>query len=98
MWKDRVRERYWWREINSQIDEFLFELAKAEDEEEIDLYLLDLHRKNERDFQCFTPQEKKLVQKLLTFLIRDTIRHQKLLAEIVREIKTLRDKNDSQSV
>ncbi len=98
MWKDRVRERYWWREINNQIDELLFELAKAEDEEEIDLYLLNLHQKNEGDFQCFTKQEKELVQRLLAFLIQDTIQHRKLLTKIIKEVENIRNHHDPGSI
>ena len=34
MWKDKVRQRYRWARIQDELDELLYELSKAEDEEE----------------------------------------------------------------
>ncbi len=91
MWKDSIGERYWWHEVKDQVDELLFELAKAEDEEEIGFYLLNLHLNSKQDYACFSKVQAKEIRTLLQQLVNDTFRHQKLLAEIVNEIKDIRD-------
>ncbi len=90
MWRDRVKERYRWARIHSQMDELIYELTKAEDEEEVGLYLLRLHCDNEIDLKFFARIEKALIKNLLTTLVNDTVRHRELLTEIIGELKDKR--------
>ena len=90
MWNDKVQDRYWWHPIKGSMEEFLYELAKAEDEEEVGFYLLNLYLRGESDFKCFARSEEKKIKKILTLLINDTLKHRALLSEIVSEIGNLR--------
>lgn len=86
MWKDNVERRYHWAKIRSQLDELLFELSKAEEEEEVGLYLLRLHLDNKIDLKFFTAAQRERVSALFSILINDTKRHQELLAGAIREL------------
>lgn len=86
MWRDPVRKRYRWAAMQSQMDELIFELSKAEEEEEIGLYLLRLHYDNEVDLRFFTQREKDKIKKLLGILMNDTARHRELLTSVMREL------------
>ena len=87
MWKDKAKERYPWAKIKNQLDELIYELSKAEDEEEVELSMLRLHAGNKIDFEFFTPEEAGKVKKLLAILIKDTQRHQALLSGAVEELE-----------
>lgn len=87
MWKDKVSQRYRWAAIQDQFDELIYELTKAEEEEEVGLYLLRLHYDNEIDLGFFSPLEKERIKKLLTVLMSDTARHRELLLEVIAELK-----------
>lgn len=87
MWADDVRERYWWIKIRDQMEELFCELLKAENEEETDLYLLRLHLDNESELKFFTPNERKKIERLLSILIRDTMKHNDLLAELTERLE-----------
>ena len=93
MWKDRIETRYWWHEAKDAIDQLLYELAKAEDEEELSYYVLNLHQKNKDDFNCFSGEENKEIKRLLSVLVHQTDKHRKLLNEIMKELNALRDPN-----
>jgi len=66
-----------------------WELSKAEDEEEADLYYVRLHFDNEVDLGFFTKNEKDEIKKRLSVLMTDTEKHIRLLGEINEELKTL---------
>ncbi len=89
MWNDKVKEHYWWAEIRSQLQKLIWELSKAEDEEEVDLYYIRLHFDNETDLGFFTKNEKNEIKKQLSILMADTEKHIRLLGEINEELKTL---------
>ena len=93
MWNDKISERFWWHHAQSAFEQLSDELAKAEDEEEVGLYLLNLHLKNHHDFQCFSAQEEEVVKKLLVYLIEESIRHRELLSKIVSEVKSMRSRH-----
>lgn len=86
MWQDKVTQRYRWAGIRGEKDELLYELSKAEDEEEVALYLLRLHYDNETELKSFTPAQKEKIKKLLSILIRDTIKHREFLAAVIKEL------------
>ena len=92
MWKDPVESRYWWSKIQNQWDKLLHELGKAEEEEEVDLYLLRLHFDNKTDRELFTPAEEEEMLKLLSILMNDTIKHRELLAQVIVELEEKRKK------
>ena len=56
MWTENVKDRYWWVKIQSQLEELMCELSMAEEEEQTDLYLLQLHLNNESDLSFFTKE------------------------------------------
>ncbi len=89
MWKDEVRERYWWHEMRGALDQLLYELAKAEDEEELGFYLLHFYQTTQSDYECFTKEEEKKMKRLLGFLMHQTQKHRKWLGEIIAELKKL---------
>ena len=93
MWSDKARDRYWWVEARNQIEELLCELSKAEDDEEADLYYLELLLKDEADLEFFLEAERKEIERLLAILIEDTKKHHSLLGEMSEEIKRLGQKN-----
>lgn len=87
MWRDPVRKRYGWARVRHEFDELILELAKAEDEEEVGLYLLKLHHEYDLDLAFFTNVEKAKIKKYLAVLIRDTERHRRLLKTAVKELE-----------
>lgn len=89
MWNDNAKNRYWWIKCQNQLEEFLCELSKAEDEEEVDLYLLTLHFNNESDLKFFTQAEQEWIKKNLSILMHDTEKHRGLLAELSEGLKEL---------
>ena len=89
MWGDQIRERYWWLSMQNEIEELFYQLSKAEDEEEVGVYLLRLHFENEQDLRFFSAKERKKVKELLSNLIDDTIRHKDMLFELTEEIKSI---------
>ncbi len=98
MWSDDVKERYWWVDIRNQIERFLWELSKAEDEEGVDLYLLSLHFENKSDLEFFTEVEKNEIKKLLSVLMTDTEKHLRLLNEMSEELRTLGEGNVKEAI
>jgi hypothetical protein len=87
VWRDPVRKRYGWARVRHELDELILELAKAEDEEEVGLYLLKLHHEYDLDLALFTVPEKTKIKKCLAALIRDTERHRRLLKAVVKELE-----------
>ncbi len=90
MWNDKIQDRYWWHSVKGGVDELLYELAKAEDEEEVGFYLLNLYRSNDADFKCFTKSKEITIKRLLDFLMRETLKHRAMLSEITSEIGSLK--------
>ncbi len=86
-WNDQISKRYPWAEIQNKLDELIFELSKAEDEEDVELSLLSLHFGNRVDLSYFTKREQRQIKKKLTVLIEDTRKHCRLLGEALAEMK-----------
>lgn len=89
MWSDKIKDRYWWVDIKNRKDALLYELFKAEDEEEVDLFLLKLYLDDRTDLDFFTEMEQKQVEDALSILMRDTANHQQLLIEVIQELRLL---------
>lgn len=94
-WEEKIEKEYEWAQIQNQREELLFNLYKAEDEEEAGIYLMQLHLNNKADMDFFNPKERERVEELLTLLIRDTTKHRDLLDEVVNEIEK-KIKNEKQ--
>ena len=57
-------------------------LAKMLQEEELDLYVLTMHYRNDGDLNYFPDADRKRIRSILDILIQDTKRHAELLREI----------------
>ena len=83
MWKDIVQERYWWARIEDQLDELIYELSKAEEEEATLLYLMGLYQDDSLDLQFFTEEECQKVRQLLSILMDYSLKHRDMLSELL---------------
>ena len=59
------------------------DLARLLQEEEMDLFLLTLHYRNDGDLSFFPHADRKKIKKILDLLIHDTERHSELLQSIL---------------
>jgi len=75
-------------------EELFLQLCKAEDEEEASIYLLGLHLHNEGDMKFFSNYEREIIKTRLAFLIEETMRHKKILADILQELENSKLKNE----
>ena len=98
MWKDKIHERYWWARIQDQLDELIYELSKAEEEEAALVYLLGLHLSNFSDLKFFDARERAKVIKLLTALMDFSKQHSKLLTQALQESENKKEHNARASV
>ena len=58
-------------------------LSRLLQEEEMDLFLLTLHYRNDGDLNFFPHEDRKRVRKILDVLIQDTQRHSDLIKSIL---------------
>jgi hypothetical protein len=58
------------------------QLAKMLQEEELDLYVLTMHYRNDGDLNYFPDAERMRIRSILDVLIRDTQHHAELLKKI----------------
>ncbi len=84
---DRIRLSLPWIKIKNEIDEILYKLSIAEDEEEAELFLFRLYMENETDLAFFTQEERNEIQTLLKILSLDTSRHLEIIGKMIQEIK-----------
>lgn len=89
MIQDRIRLPYPWIKIKNELEELLYKLSLAEDEEDGELFLFRLYLQDDEDLNYFNPQEKEEIKGLLKLLIEDTRRHTELIGEMIGEIKIL---------
>ena len=87
MWKDTIEERFFWARMQEGLEKFLFELIKAEEEEDAGIYLLLMHFDHAREEGlAVLPHKEKILQNL-ALLIGESRRHQKLLQEAIEELE-----------
>ena len=60
-------------------------LAHLLQEEEMDLYILTLHYRNDGDLNFFPHEDRKKVRKILDVLIHDTQKHSDLIKSIIED-------------
>ncbi len=58
------------------------ELTRMLQEEELDLYVLTMHYRNDGDLNYFPEADRRRIKSILDILIRDTQRHAELLKKI----------------
>lgn len=91
MWKDTVEKRYFWATMEKELEKLLYELVKAEEEEDAGIYLLIMHYGHAHEEIPFTAKEKEKTLRLLEILIADSRKHQRLLRESIGRLKAERD-------
>jgi hypothetical protein len=67
-------------------ERFLQDLGQAEEEEESDLFVLRMYFQSKSDLEFFTPEEAEKIRRLLSALMKDTLKHQELLLKVREEI------------
>lgn len=96
MWRDAIEKRYFWAKLDREVEKILFELIKAEEEEDAGIYLLLMHYDHAQGEPTFTAAEKREILHLLSILIGDSRKHQKLLREMIERLEG-KAKNESRS-
>ena len=87
MWKDAVEKRFFWASMEQEVEKLLFELIKAEEEEDAGIYLLMMHYDHAREEDPFTIQEREKILHQLSILIGESRQHQKLLQEAISQLE-----------
>ena len=64
-------------------EEFLRRLTHCLQEEEIDVYVLNLYYRNSEDMKYFHEKDRERVQRIFDILIQDTKSHAELLKLII---------------
>ena len=62
---------------------FKDKLIKLLEEEEMDLYILTMHYRNDGDLNYFSEPNRRKVKHIFDILIRDTQRHSEILKSII---------------
>ena len=87
MWKDAVEKRFYWANMGKEIEKLLYELVKAEEEEDAGIYLLQMHFDHAHEPIPFKSDEKKKIRGFLTILIEESRGHQKLLQDVIAKLE-----------
>lgn len=87
MWKDAVEKRFFWAPMQRELEKLLFELIKAEEEEDAGIYLLMMHYDHAKDSLPFSPYEKEKILQLLSVLISESRNHQRLLQGLITQLE-----------
>ena len=64
-------------------DDFIRKIARSLQEEEIDVYLLNLYYRDSEDLNYFAKKDREKIKKIFNILIEDTRHHAELLKLIV---------------
>ena len=87
MWKDTVEKRFFWASMNQELEKVLFELIKAEEEEDAGIYLLMMHYDHAREEDPLVLGEKQKILHLLSILIGESRKHQKFLQDAIAQLE-----------
>lgn len=87
MWKDAVEKRFFWAPMEQELERLLFELIKAEEEEDAGIYLLMMHYDHANGEHPFGPEENERILHCLSILIGDSRKHQKLLQDAITQME-----------
>jgi hypothetical protein len=87
MWKDQVEERFFWASMGSELEKILYELVKAEEEEDGGIYLLMMHYDHARGEDLLPFSHREEILEKLSVLIGESRKHQKLLQEMIEQLE-----------
>ena len=68
------------------MDELIYELSKAEEEEAAIFYLMKLHFDNAVDLKFFSEKEGEKIKQLLSFLMHYSNKNRDLLTQAIKEL------------
>ncbi len=83
MWNDAIEKRFFWASLDQEVEKILFELIKAEEEEDAGIYLLMMHYDHAREENPLAIGDKNKVLHLLSILIGESRKHQRLLQDAI---------------
>ena len=95
MWKDAVEKRYSWASMERELEKMLFELIKAEEEEDTGIYLLMMDYDHARVEDPRILEQKEKILNLLSVLIGESRKHQKFLQEAIAGLEKKGQKHES---
>ena len=95
MWKDAVEKRYFWASMERELERVLFELIKAEEEEDAGIYLLMMDYDHARVEDPHILEQKEKILHLLSVLIGESRKHQRLLREAIAGLEKKEQKDES---
>ncbi len=87
MWNDAIEKRFFWASLDQELEKILFELIKAEEEEDAGIYLLMMHYDHARIENPEAVGDKSKVLHLLSILIGESRKHQKLLQDAIERLE-----------
>ena len=90
MWKDAVEKRFFWASIREELEKVLYELIKAEEEEDAGIYLLMMHYDHAREELPLDPEKREKILHALSILIGESRKHQKLLQGAIEQLEQKR--------
>jgi len=73
--------------MKDEVEKLLFELIKAEEEEDAGIYLLMMHYDHARKEDPFTLEEREKILHQLSILIGESRQHQRLLQEAISQLE-----------
>ena len=87
MWRDAVEKRFFWASMEQELEKVLFELIKAEEEEDAGIYLLMMDYDHAREEDPSALREKEKVLHFLSILIGESRKHQKYLQDAIARLE-----------
>ena len=87
MWHDAVEKRYFWASMEEELEKILFELIKAEEEEDAGIYLLMMHYDHAMEENPLILKHREKILHLLSILIGESRKHQKLLQDAITQLE-----------
>jgi hypothetical protein len=87
MWKDEIELRFFWASMKDELEKILYELVKAEEEEDAGIYLLMMHYDHAREEETPSLPDKEKILEKLSVLVGESRRHQKLLQGMIERLE-----------
>ncbi len=67
-------------------EDFVKKVARTLQDEEVDVYVLNLYYLNHADLEYFNPEDRQEIQRIFQELIKDTRSHMELLKSIIEKM------------
>lgn len=87
MWKDKIEKRFFWASTGRELEKLLYELVKAEEEEDTGIYLLKMHYDHARKENPFSLREKQQILGSISTLIKESKKHQRILQKMILKLE-----------